>query len=78
MFAEGDAVHTEGEPEQVYVLAGVADRVGPAEPRWILTYSRGSLEAQRVGARSGIQRLRQSMSLAVIKAVMARASWASR
>ncbi|MGH8721941.1 MAG: MFS transporter, partial [Burkholderiales bacterium] len=38
----------------------------------------GRLEAQRIGDRSGDQRFRQSMSLAVSRKTTARASWARR
>jgi len=59
--------------EAPLALTGVGD-VGDLIP----VPEHDELDAQRIGARSGVQRSRQSMSLAVMWKVIASANWAKR
>jgi hypothetical protein len=36
VLVEGNTVHAEGEPDEIDVLAGVTDRVGPTQPHRVV------------------------------------------
>ena len=53
MFVEGDTVDAEGEPDEVDVLAGVADRVGSTEPHGVVEVAVDGLSVVAAGVEPG-------------------------
>ncbi len=71
MLVQGDAVHCQGEADQVEVLAGVADGVGPSEPEGVVEVAVDRFGVVAAGIQPGKVRISRGDLADVLGAVEA-------
>ena len=71
VLVQGDAVHCQGEADQVEVLAGVADGVGPSEPEGVVEVAVDRFGVVAAGIQPGKVRISRGDLADVLGAVEA-------